>query len=141
VIEWSSPFGRKVKRHLRQEYVIWLTTLGPDGTPQPRPVWYVWDGETFLIYSRPDHKVRHIRAHPQVALHFNTDAATGDTDVIVFTGTAAIDAAAPPAHKNRAYMRKYRAGIAGLNFIDSPAHYGAEYSVALRVTPARVRGW
>jgi len=139
MIDLSSPLGRKARRHLRKEYVIWLTTMGPDSTPQPRPVWYVWDGEMFLIYSRPDHKVRHIRAHPRVALNFNTDAETGDTDVIVFTGRAAIVSNAPPADKNRAYMRKYRAGIAGLKM--TPAQYGADYSVAIRITPERVRGW
>jgi len=139
MIDWSSPFGRKAKRHLRQEYVIWLTTVGPDGTPQPRPVWFTWDGETFMIYSRPDHKVRHIQVHPRVALNFNTDPETGDTDVIVFTGTAAVVTDVPPANQNRAYMRKYRAGISGLKM--TPAQYGAAYSVAIRVTPERVRGW
>lgn len=141
MIDLSSPLGRKAQRHLRQQYVIWLTTLAPDGTPQPRPVWYFWDGESFLIYSQPRaHKVRHIQAHPQVSLHFNTDA-TGDADVIVFTGTAAIDPAAPPANKHRAYLRKYRAGIAALSVENTPAKFAAEYATAIRVTPTHLRGW
>jgi PPOX class probable F420-dependent enzyme len=104
-------------------------------------VWYVWDGATFLIYSQPQaHKVRHIQAHPQVALHFNTDA-TGDTDVVVFTGRAVIDPAAPPANKHRAYLRRYRDGIAALSVENTPAKFAAEYSLALRITPTRLRGW
>jgi hypothetical protein len=75
-----------------------------------------------------------------VALHFNTDA-TGDTDVVVFTGLAAIGPHAPPANKNAAYLRKYRAGIAALSVENTPAKFAAEYSTAIRVTPTTVRGW
>lgn len=139
MIDLISKFGRKVKRHLKQEYVVWLTTIDSDLTPQPRPVWFIWDGASFLIFSQPHaHKVRHIMAHPQVALHFNTDV-TGDKDVIVFVGTAAIDTSVSPAHKVRAYFRKYRSGIAELGM--TPEQFSQEYSVALRITPTSLRGW
>jgi PPOX class probable F420-dependent enzyme len=139
MIDLNSKLGRKARRHLKQEYVVWLTTVGSDLAPQPRPVWFTWDGDSFLIFSQPHaHKVRHIAGHPRVALHFNTDE-TGDADVIVFGGTAAIDTAAPPAHKVRAYLRKYRAGIAELGM--TPEQFSREYSVAVRVTPATLRGW
>ena len=114
MIDLTSKLGRKVKRHLKQEYIVWLTTTGSDLTPQPRPVWFIWDGATFLIFSQPHaRKVQHIAAHRRVALHFNTDE-TGDQNVIVFVGDAAIDPAVPPAHKVRAYFRKYREGIQAL---------------------------
>ncbi|HTP08474.1 MAG TPA: TIGR03667 family PPOX class F420-dependent oxidoreductase [Anaerolineae bacterium] len=139
MIDLTSKFGRKVKRHLKQEYVVWLTTVGTDLTPQPRPVWFIWDGAAFLIFSQPHaHKVQHIAAHPRVALNFNTDA-TGDQDVIIFVGDAVIDSAAPPAHKVRAYLRKYRTGIIALGM--TPEQFSAEYSVAIRVTPTTLRGW
>ena len=44
-------------RRLREERIAWLTTVradGSDGQPQSVPVWFLWDGETFLVYSRPD---------------------------------------------------------------------------------------
>jgi PPOX class probable F420-dependent enzyme len=139
MIDLTSKFGRKVKRHLRQQYIVWLTTLGSDLSPQPRPVWFIWDGASFLIFSQPHaHKVRHVTAQPRVALHFNTDE-TGDKDVIIFVGTAAIDPTVPPAHKVRPYLRKYRAGIAELGM--TPEQFSQEYSVALRVTPTSLRGW
>jgi PPOX class probable F420-dependent enzyme len=139
MIDLTSKFGRKVKRHLKQEYVVWLTTLGPDLSPQPRPVWFIWEDTSFLIFSQPHaHKVRHITAHPQVALHFNTDE-TGDKDVIVFVGTAVIDTTMPPARKVRAYFRKYRTGIEELGM--TPEQFSQEYSVAIRVTPVSLRGW
>jgi PPOX class probable F420-dependent enzyme len=139
MIDLTTKFGRKVKRHLKQEYIVWLTTTGSDLAPQPRPVWFIWDGVSFLIFSQPlAHKVQHITAHPRVALHFNTDA-TGDQDVIIFVGDATFDPTAPPAHKVRAYFRKYRAGIQALGM--TPEQFSGEYSVAIRVTPAVLRGW
>lgn len=139
MIDLTSKFGRKAKRHLRQQYVVWLTTVGSDQTPQPRPVWFIWDGAAFLIFSQPHaHKVQHITTQPRVALHFNTDE-TGDKDVIIFTGDAVIDLTVPPAHKVRAYLRKYRTCIAALGL--TPAEFSQEYSTAIRVTPTSLRGW
>jgi PPOX class probable F420-dependent enzyme len=139
MIDLTTRFGRKVKRHLKQQYIVWLTTVGTDLAPQPRPVWFIWDGASFLIFSQPHaRKVAHIKARPRVALHFNTDE-TGDQDVIIFVGEAAIDRAVPPAHKVRAYFRKYRTGIEALGM--TPEQFSAEYSVAIRVTPTSLRGW
>ena len=102
-------------------------------------MWFIWDGTSFLMFSQPHaRKVQHIAARPQVALHFNTDE-TGGTDVIVFVGTAAIDTTAPLAHKVRAYLRKYRAGITELGM--TPEQFSREYSVAIRATPTTLRGW
>jgi PPOX class probable F420-dependent enzyme len=139
MIDLTSKLGRKANRHLKQEYVVWLTTVGADLTPQPRPVWFIWEDTSFLIFSQPHaRKVQHIAARPRVALQFNTDE-TGDKDVIVFVGTAAIDPTVPPAHKVRAYFRKYRTGIEGLRM--TPEQFSREYSVAIRVTPTALRGW
>jgi PPOX class probable F420-dependent enzyme len=139
MIDLTTKLGRKAKRHLKQQYIVWLTTVSADLSPQPRPVWFIWDGATFLIFSQPHaHKVQHITAHPQVALHFNTDE-TGDQDVIIFVGKAIIDVSVPPANKVRAYLRKYRAGIEALGM--TPEQFSREYSVAIRVTPTTLRGW
>ena len=34
----STPFGERVRRRLRDVVVVWLNTVGADGTPQPNPV-------------------------------------------------------------------------------------------------------
>jgi len=139
MIDFSTEFGRKVKRYLEGEYVVWFTTVGADLTPQPRPVWFVWDGEAFLIFSRPGaHKISHVKQHPNVALHFNTDD-KGDEAVIVFLGEARIDPKAPPAHEVPAYLEKYRGGIAGLDM--TPVEFSRDYSTPIRVVPVKVRGW
>ena len=70
MIDKTTEFGQRVTRRLGEERIIWLTTTGRTGTPAPRPVWFLWDGESFLIYSRPGAaKLRHILARPGVSLN------------------------------------------------------------------------
>ncbi len=139
MFEIPSNLRAVAQRRLKEEYFVWLTTVGSDLAPQPRPVWFLWQDDSFLIYSQPQaHKVRHLLAHPRVALHFNCDA-TADQGVLVFIGDARIDPDAPPVHKLQAYLEKYAEGIAALN--SSPEDMGREYSAAIRVTPTAVRGW
>ena len=138
MMDLVSKLGRKAKRRLSKEYFVWLTTVSSDLTPQPRPVWFILQDNSFLIFSQPHtHKVRHLTQHPKVALHFNADE-TGDNDILVFTGSATIDSQIPPAHRLPAYFRKYRVGIAGLGM--TPAEFSADYSVAIRITPTSWRG-
>lgn len=40
MLDLNPKFGRKVKRRLKKEQEIWLTTTDANGTPQPRPVWF-----------------------------------------------------------------------------------------------------
>ncbi len=139
MIDFTSEFGRAVKRYLESQYVIWLTTVDASLTPQPRPVWFIWQEDCFLIFSQAKaHKVRHIRKNPKVALHFNTDE-TGDKHVIVFTGEAFIEPNHSPAHQVPAYFKKYKEGIAGLNM--TPEQFSSDFSIAIKVKPTEVRGW
>lgn len=139
MIDWSSDFGGAVKQHLKNEYVIWLTTVDSTRTPQPRPVWFIWEDDSFLIFSQAKaHKVAHIKKNPKVALHFNTDE-TGDKHVIVLTGEAWIDTSSLPAHNVPAYFEKYKQGIADLDM--TPEGFSNEYSVAIRIRPSEIRGW
>jgi PPOX class probable F420-dependent enzyme len=139
MVDLTSKFGRVVKEHLNTQYVIWLTTVDSNLAPQPRPVWFIWEEDTFLIFSQAKaHKVNHIRRNPKAALHFNTDE-TGDQDVIVFVGNAYIDTSCSPAHEVPAYFKKYESGIADLNM--TPEEFSQEYSTAIRIKPTEVRGW
>jgi PPOX class probable F420-dependent enzyme len=139
MIDLSSNFGDAVQKHLKEQNVIWLTTVDTHLTPQPRPVWFIYQDDSFLIFSQVKaHKVAHIKTNPKVALHFNTDE-TGDQRVIVFTGEAFIDEDCLPAHEVPAYFEKYKDGIAGLDM--TPEGFSNEYSVAIRIRPAEVRGW
>jgi PPOX class probable F420-dependent enzyme len=123
---------------LREEEIIWLTTVRSDGQPQSVPVWFLWDGETFLIYSQPGRqKLKNIGRNPRVGLHLNSNARGGD--VVRVEGTAAVAEDIPPATEVGEYVEKYRESIARIGF--EPDSFARTYSVALRVTPARWRAW
>jgi PPOX class probable F420-dependent enzyme len=136
-IDTSSEFGARVERRLRAERVAWLTTVSPRGAPVPSPVWFLWDGESFLLYSqREAPKLRNIAANPRVALHLQADA-DGD-DVVIVSGEARASED-PPAHEVAAYVEKYRDPISRNGW--TPQSFAADYSVPIRVSPARLRGF
>ncbi|MCC6498673.1 MAG: TIGR03667 family PPOX class F420-dependent oxidoreductase [Anaerolineales bacterium] len=140
MIDFKSKFGRLALKQIQSEYFVWLTTVDSNGAPQPRPVWFIWEKDSFLVFSQKKaHKVKHIRKNPQVSLHFNTADKKGEKRLIVFTGTARLEKNAAPAHKIRAYMKKYKTGIAGLGA--TPEQFSSEYSVAIRIAPVKLRGW
>lgn len=137
MIDFGSKLGARAAQRLNDEFVVWLTTIDPGGSPQPRPVWFIWDGEAFLIYSQPNTgKLRHIAHNPNVALHF--DGGPKGLDIQVFLGTAEIVTNPIPVHQVEAYVEKYRQEIQNMGA--TVETFGAAYSVALRVTPARLRG-
>ena len=138
VIDPGTEVGGRVDARLRDDLVAWLVTVTPDATPVPTPVWFWWDGATILLYSQPDKpKLRHIAANPRVAVAMRTDP-EGD-DLAVITGRASVDEAAPTALELPAYLDKYRPSIARLG--SDPEQFSREYSVAIRITPTRLRAW
>ncbi len=136
-IDTTTDFGKRVERRLREETIIWLTTVRRDGTPQPTPVWFLWDGETILMYSHPNQqKERNIAHNPKVALHFDGDGRGGD--IIVITGEAQIVTDAPPATDVPALVEKYAESIKQMGM--TPESLANAYSLAIRITPTDVRG-
>lgn len=136
-IDTSTPFGERVQRRLREETIAWLTTVGADGTPQPSPIWFLWDGETVLIYSTPGTpKLKNIAHQRRVALSLDSDGRGGD--IIILTGDAEIASDAVPAAQVPAYIAKYREGIAGIGM--TPASFSETYSSVIRMTPTSLRG-
>lgn len=137
MIDESTEFGARVARHLREDVVVWFTTVGPSGAPLPRPVWFLWDGaESALTYSMPGARVDNIAANPRVTLNFDGDGGGGD--IVVISGRAARDDAAPGADRDTAYLEKYAPHIERIGM--DPESFAARYSVPLRVSFTRVRG-
>src|SRR5581483_2590557 len=102
-LDTATEFGARVARRLREELIAWLVTVHPDGTPQPVPVWFLWDGRTVLLYSQPDTgKLRNLAANPRVALHLDGDGRGGD--IVVLTGEARVVTDVPPADRVPAYL-------------------------------------
>ncbi|MGY0503196.1 TIGR03667 family PPOX class F420-dependent oxidoreductase [Nocardia sp. FBN12] len=137
ILDAATPFGVEVGKRLAKETVIWLTTIGADTTPQPNPVWFHWENDEFLIFTMPEAKrLRHIARNPRVALNFNSSETGGE--VAVFTGTARLD---EPATEDEIahYVRKYTKGFVDIKMTE--AEFFAAYSVPVRVTAERLRGF
>lgn len=138
MLDLYRQLSEKESVRLINEQIIWLTTVRSDGLPMPTPVWYLWDGETFLIYSQPNQqKLRNIEVHPKVALNLNSDE--WGENVFIVTGTAEVDRNAPPALLIEAYIQKYRQGISAIQM--TPESFSRAFSVAIRVRPERLRKW
>ncbi|SNR56960.1 PPOX class probable F420-dependent enzyme, Rv3369 family [Haloechinothrix alba] len=134
----QTAFGRRVRERLRDDALIWLSTVGQDGTPQPNPVWFLWEDGSVLVYNLPSaHRLTHIRHRPRVSLHFNSGASGGD--IVVLRGTATPVDDAPPPHEHPAYLEKYRVGMVHVS--GSPEAFGAQFPAALRIDVTRVRGF
>ena len=138
MLNLKTRLGRHINRRLREEQIIWLTTVDSQNTPQPRPVWFHWDGQTVLIFSeREKAKLRHMASNPRVALNFNTDEDGGN--VVVLTGEARVLDQEPPPNRVKAYLRKYAKGIESLDM--TADQFRNAYSVPVIVTPQSMRGF
>ncbi len=137
MLDFTSPLGRQVNRRLRQEHIIWLTTVDRHGGPQPRPVWFHWDGRTVLIFSeRHTAKLRHIARNRNVALNFNSSK-DGD-DVAVLIGEAVVSRRRPSEVRTKAYLQKYKRGLKDIGL--TAPQFVASYSVPILVTLRSMRG-
>ena len=135
LLDKTTAEGKRVQKRLEKELIIWLATCGRDGPPHAVPVWFLWDGKSFLIYSVPGQKVNDIEANPKVTLHFNTTP-DGD-DVVRMDGDATRLQRYPLAHKVPNYIRKYARLIKGNDW--EPEGFARQYHIALRVKPTRLR--
>ena len=137
-IDTSSDFGKRIARQLDDERVVWLTTVGKSGTPAPNPVWFLWHDDEILISSQPDKaKLHNIADHRQVALNFNATHTGGDVGVI--SGTAVIVEEPITGEAATAYNAKYADDITRLGM--TPEQFHASYSVLIRITPDKLRGF
>jgi PPOX class probable F420-dependent enzyme len=137
MLQFEGELGERVLLRLKSELVIWLTTVSKDGTPQPNPVWFLWDGETCLVYSMPEAtKVHNIQSSPKVALHFEGAAVDGG-DVTILTGEAQVEMTPGPIPE--AYKQKYKKAIKEFGYTWERLH--KEYSAAIFIRPIKYRGF
>ena len=135
LLDSTTAEGKRAQSRLRKEIIIWLATTGADGRPHAVPVWFLWDGKSFLIYSVPGQKVKDIEANPNVAMHLNADAEGGD--IVRIDGEAKRLRRQPRAYRVPAYIRKYAALVKSYGW--KPEGFSREYHIALRVRPTRYR--
>jgi len=135
MLDFTTDFGKRLKRHLEHDEVIWFTSVSPKGVPSPNPVWFYWDGESVLVFSEPkSFRVRNLQYNPHVALNFDTDA--HGNEVIVIVGEASIK----PGNKSipPGYWAKYEKLLPGIG--TTTEGMIRDYSVEIRVSRLRARG-
>lgn len=137
MLDLSTKYGRNVAWRLESERIIWLTTVSREYEPRVRPVWFLWTGDAFLIYSKPNTlKLRHISDNPLVGLNFDGDGLGGN--IMAFGGVARVAEVHPPANQVGDYVEKYRRGIARLQC--SEREFALEYSVPIIVSSVTLYG-
>ena len=123
---------------LRRDPVAWLSTVRGDGRPHLVPVWFHWDGERIVAFSKPRaRKVENLRQHPTVMLAVGTPGPDFDVELIEATAELPDDPAASVMPEG--FGRKYRellrrAGITVQRFAEV-------YSQPIVLRPTRFLGY
>jgi PPOX class probable F420-dependent enzyme len=136
VLDLSDPIQARLDARLREETAAYFVTVRPDGRPHARPVWFLWDGATVLIFSQPgDVKIRNLSQNPQVALALDN---FGNVSMpVVVEGTAALVEVETVQAQLPAYEAKY---VALAQRLHLPWEQLAQaYTQPIRVTPTKIR--
>jgi PPOX class probable F420-dependent enzyme len=131
----ADPDQARALERLSNDTVVWLTTVSPKVRPQPSAVWFLWDGETVLVYSADSPRIKNIAVNPRIALHFNSDQ-HGD-DISILYGEAAIHTETPPAKDVAGYRARYdgRVPAIGTDWDSFCDHY--RFPIRIRLTGYR----
>jgi PPOX class probable F420-dependent enzyme len=128
----------RIRRFLEEEPVVWLSTVRPDGTPHIIPVWFFWDGDALLVFSKPEaQKVHNLRAQPSVMLGIGDPEA--DFDIGLIEGRAELLDRPTAEVLPAAHVAKYRSRMAGIRL--TVDEYAATYSQVIRIVPDHYLGW
>src|SRR5690348_4576403 len=136
----DSEFGERVRSRLQTETVVWLTTTGADGTPQPNPEWFLWEEEAdaVLVYNANNaNRLDHVAVRPRVSLNFDGNGKGGN--IVVLSGVAEQALDVPSADQHEGYLAKYARDVERVS--GDPAEFAKRYSVPLRIRITKVRGF
>ena len=137
-METTSLAATRIRRFLEQEPVVWLSTVRPDGAPHLVPIWFWWDGETLLVFSKPQaQKVRNLRERPSVMLALGD--AEDDFDVGMLEGTAELLDQPTSELLPDGHLVKYARQLAAIGL--TAEAYAATYSQVLRIRPVWHLPW
>jgi PPOX class probable F420-dependent enzyme len=128
----------EVDARLRDARVAWLSTTSADGFPAIVPVWFVWDGSSFLVFSKPhSRKVRNISQNERVMLAVGDPE--DDFDVQLIEGRAELIDAELARPAVGAVAAKYQRWLGGIGL--GLAEFGETYAQGIRITPTRFLPW
>jgi PPOX class probable F420-dependent enzyme len=124
-----------VEERLRSDEMAWLITVRPAGRPHSVPVWFLWEGVTLLIFSKPNtQKIRNLRQNQYATV--TLDDTKGGQDVVILEGTAVLLERGEGREALQAYGQKYREGLQRIGV--TAEQFTMLYSQPIRITPARL---
>ena len=137
-MDTTTLVGARMRRFLEQEPVVWLSTVRPNGAPHIVPIWFWWDGEAILVFSKPEaQKVRNLRDRPSVMLALGD--AEDDFDVGLIEGHAELIDQPTEDVLPAAHLAKYADQLEAIGL--TADEYAATYSQVIRIIPDRPLGW
>lgn len=137
LLDFNIPRHIETDRRLRDEPIIWLGSVRPDGRPHFVPLWFLWDGATVLMFSAPTaQKVRNIRHNPHVTLAL--EARDFGADIVRIEGVATLLSTDTAAMTMPAYVEKYLPLMKRMNEQMTPEALAGWFSQPIRVTPTRI---
>ena len=137
-LDLTQPKHQHVDQRLRNEPIIWIGSVRPDGRPHMVPVWFLWDRTSIFIFSQPKaQKIRNLESNPNVTLAL--EAANAGADIAIVEGTAIVSPAANAQGIMPAYSAKYAQAIAEMSW--NPETMLSDYSQLIQVTPTRLIAW
>lgn len=123
---------------LRHDPVVWLSSVQRDGRPHVVPVWFLWDGERIVAFSKPHaRKVDNLRDQPRVMLAVGTPGP--DFEVELIEATAELPDRPAAELMPEGFGAKYRDHLrrAGL----SVQRFAEIYSQPILFQPTRFLGY
>ena len=139
-LDLSQPSHRHAAERLRNDYMMWLSTVRPDGRPHLVPVWFLWEEDpsnpgsgTILIFSKPDQKIRNLKQNNRVVVAL--DDTRDGADVLFIEGTARLLDPTEVDSTLPAYGQKYGAKLSSMGW--TPESMAREYTEPIRITPTR----
>jgi PPOX class probable F420-dependent enzyme len=121
---------------LDQANVLSLATVRPDGRPHVVPLWFLWDGEAIVVFSKARaQKVRNLCIDPRAMVAIGEP---GIGEVALLEASAEIHEAAT-FHATPVFARKYEERLAQLGLTKDA--FFETYSVQIRLRPTRWLEW
>jgi PPOX class probable F420-dependent enzyme len=138
MLETTLLIDPQTDSQLRSAPIAWIGTVRPDGIPHLVPVWFQWDGESFLFFAQPnDQKIRNLINSADIVLGIpmNPEA----TNVSIIHGRAELVQPLAPGSLPADYVAKYRDQIDEYGWTE--AGLADQYTVPVRVRPTKLVGW
>jgi PPOX class probable F420-dependent enzyme len=129
---------RQADAALRRDPVVWLSSVQRDGRPHLVPVWFHWDGERIVAFSKPGaRKVENLRDHPAVMLAVGTPGP--DFDVELIEATAELPDAPASSLIPAGFGAKYRELLRRADL--TVQRFAEVYSQPIVIRPTRFLGY